>query len=647
MATDNIQGSVQQVFGNSLKKKENEIRLRAFLAATGDVIYRMNADWTVMYMLDGKGLLSDTGTPIEDWMEKYTHPDDRQLVKNTIAKAVQNKSIYELENRVLLSDGAIGWVFSRAVPVLDEDGYIVEWIGTASDITSRKQTEHDLQKTKEQLEESKRLYEAITGSTPDLIYVFNLNYRFIYANRALLEMWGRTEQDAMGRGLLELGYEPWHAEMHEREIDEVVATKKTIRGEVSFPHATLGRRMYDYIFAPVFNEKGEVYAVAGTTRDISDLKMAEDSLKQSEEQFRTLTQSLPQLIWTAETNGYCDFFNQRWYDYTGSTPELSVDSGWTKYIHPQHRNNLFSAWQQSLQSGTPIVYEFQLKAKDDSYNWFYVIGNPIKDADGNIRKWVGTLTNIEDQKAVEEKLESLVKERTKELQQSNEDLQQFAHVASHDLKEPVRKTKTFASRLEKELGETMSEKGRLYLDKIYSATDRMNSMIEGVLTYATIGNMQQSNVQVNLNDILKDIKVDLEVSIEQKNAIINHQHLPTIEGSQVLLYQLFYNLINNSLKFAKATEAPIININAESYKERNRQFVRILVQDNGIGFDQDQAERIFNTFTRLNSKDKYEGTGLGLALCRKIVERHMGTIKAEAAEDEGALFIITLPIHPL
>jgi PAS domain S-box-containing protein len=137
------------------------------------------------------------------------------------------------------------------------------------------------------------IYEAIIQNTPDLIYAFDLNYRFVYANDALLKMWGRTKEESIGKSLLELGYEPWHAEMHECEIDQVVATKAAIRGEVSFPHATLGRRIYDYIFAPVFNEKGDVISISGTTRDISEIRHAQENLKVSEIRFRNMVKQAP------------------------------------------------------------------------------------------------------------------------------------------------------------------------------------------------------------------------------------------------------------------------------------------------------------------------------------------------------------------
>jgi len=496
----------------------------------------------------------------------------------------------------------------------------------------------------DKMEVQRRLYDAITGSTPDLVYVINLDYKFVYANKALLAMWGRTLEQSIGQGLLELGYEPWHAEMHESEIDEVAATKRSIRGEVSFPHATLGERVYDYIFAPIFNERGEVELIAGTTRDISDLKHVEDALKQSEEQFRTLTESMPQLIWTSHPNGYCDFFNRGWYEYTGGSPETSCGDGWVGYVHADHRKGLYNAWLNSLQTGTPLVREFQLKKADGSYQWFYVLGNPIYGQDGTIRKWVGALTNIEWQKTVESKLEKVVTERTRELQRSNEDLLQFAHVASHDLKEPVRKIRTFANRLLEDETSSLSGTGRLFIKKIDNASERMYDMIEGILRYSTMTGIDKDIREIDLNLVLQQIESDLEIKIQERKASIRYSGLPVIEGAPLLIHQLFYNLLNNSLKFVRNEVSPQISITARTMSTKGSPLVKIDVTDNGIGFPQTHAESIFNTFTRLNTKDQFEGTGLGLSLCKKIVERHGGTISAAAAPDKGAVFSVCLPI---
>ena len=625
--------------------EESERRFRAFALATSDSIYRMSPDWTTMYALEGKGVLSNVGEPGDRWIDLYIHPADRERVRNAVDVAISNRSVFELEHRVLLPDGTLGWTFSRAVPIFNEDNSeVIEWFGAASDITARKKVESELQETRDALEASKRLYEAIIDSTPDLIYVFDLNYRFIYANKALLDMWGKTQEEAFERGLRELGYEEWHEEMHEREIDQVVENKQLIRGEVSFPHATLGRRIYDYIFAPVFNDNGHVVAVAGTTRDISELKSAETALQQSEEQFRILTQSLPQLIWMTDKEGKCKFFNSKWYQYTGSKHDSSATQECFKYCHPDQLAEIRGKWMHSVATKTPFAVECLLKKNDGSYNWFYATANPVQDEDGNVLNWVGAFTNIDEQKAIEEKLEQTVTERTMALLRSNDDLLQFAHVASHDLKEPIRKVRTFASRLEEELGEQIDTRARTSLKKIYSATDRMNSMIEGVLAYSTVSNDQEQFSDVSLSEVITNIRTDLEVAIEQKNAQIIFGDLPHVYGVHVHVYQLFYNIINNSLKFGHRDRSPVITIEAkEVTRDNDKRYTEIAISDNGIGFPNHHATKIFNTFTRLNSKDLYEGTGLGLALCKKIIERHGGTISATGIEGEGATFLLHWP----
>lgn len=407
----------------------------------------------------------------------------------------------------------------------EKDRKIVDFaLRTARLAIERKRAEEALQRAKDDSEKRKRLYETITASTPDLIYVFDLNYRFTYANEALLKMWGRSWEDSIGHRLLDLGYEPWHAEMHEREIDYVVATKQSIRGEVSFPHAITGRRIYDYIFVPVFNEQGNVEAVAGTTRDITELKQAQDALK-----------------------------------------DLAAD------------------------------------------------------------------------------LERRVMERTRALQQSNDNLQQFAHVASHDLKEPVRKIKTYGYRLQDEL-KNSSESAKKYTDKILLSAQRMSTMIDGVLTYSTVNATQKHFTTVDLNKVFDEIQTDLEIVIQQKQARITVEPLPSIEAVDVLIHQLFYNLLNNALKFSKPDVKPSIVIQSATVEQHGVECAQITVSDNGIGFDPEFNEKIFQSFTRLNSKSVYDGTGLGLSLCRNIVERHGGKIWANGKENIGATFSIILPM---
>ena len=270
----------------------SEQRFRALVTATSDIIYSVNADWSVMQRLDGRGFLADADQPTHGWKAINVYAEDLEKVDQAIAEAVATKGIFQLEHRVNRADGTTGWTFSRAVPIMDENENIIEWFGTASDITEKKLTEQKLEKAIEDAEKQTRLYETLTSATPDLIYVFGLDYRFSYANKALLEMWGKTWDNAVGKRLLENGYEPWHAEMHEREIDKVAATGKPIRGEVSFPHATLGRRVYDYIFTPIFDSKGKVEAVAGTTRDVTERKQVEHALAESSAQLQAINEEM-------------------------------------------------------------------------------------------------------------------------------------------------------------------------------------------------------------------------------------------------------------------------------------------------------------------------------------------------------------------
>jgi signal transduction histidine kinase len=272
--------------------------------------------------------------------------------------------------------------------------------------------------------------------------------------------------------------------------------------------------------------------------------------------------------------------------------------------------------------------------------------------EANIKIARSRITAEQQLRELADSLEDEVKKQTNELrelnlslQQSNEDLQQFAHVASHDLKEPVRKIRTYGNRLLEEHGGVLPAAARSFLDKIHQATERMVAMIEGVLTYSTLNGGEQTIGLIDLNDTIRNIEVDLEMTIAERKALVKKDALPSIEGAAVLIYQLFYNLLNNALKFVRPGVSPVITITSETFRRDGKEMVTITVADNGIGFEQEHARKIFDTFARLNSKDRFEGTGLGLALCKKIAERHGGSINAEGVMDAGAAFIIQLPVR--
>ncbi len=240
-----------------------------------------------------------------------------------------------------------------------------------------------------------------------------------------------------------------------------------------------------------------------------------------------------------------------------------------------------------------------------------------------------------------------------ELERSNRELEQFAYVASHDLQEPLRKIRTFGDRLRQTCGEQLDATGRDCLQRIESAAERMQALINGLLTLSRVTTKGQDFVRVDLQQVVREVVSDLEVQIERAGGRVEVGSLPTIHADPLQMRQLFQNLIGNALKFRRPDEPPVVKVHARFVKGRldrapgeslEEERCRIVVEDNGIGFEPQYAERIFNVFQRLHPRDVYEGTGVGLAICRKIVQRHGGTISAESTPGRGATFIVVLPV---
>ncbi len=240
-----------------------------------------------------------------------------------------------------------------------------------------------------------------------------------------------------------------------------------------------------------------------------------------------------------------------------------------------------------------------------------------------------------------EKLEDRVQERTAELERSNRELQNFASIASHDLQEPLRKIQVFASRLKEKHGEALGESGQDYLERMLSAGERMHTLINDLLTFSRVTTKAKPFEPVDLANIVNDVISDLEIRIEQTNGRVEVGDLPIVQADPTQMRQLLQNLISNALKFHKPGIAPVVTIRSANEVSN----CCIEISDNGIGFDQKYSEKIFAIFQRLHGRDEYEGTGIGLAVCRKIAERHGGTIIAHSEPQQGATFVITLPLQ--
>ncbi|MGE5317372.1 MAG: sensor histidine kinase [Chloroflexota bacterium] len=241
-------------------------------------------------------------------------------------------------------------------------------------------------------------------------------------------------------------------------------------------------------------------------------------------------------------------------------------------------------------------------------------------------------------------LNMLVDKRTQELKKMNEDLLTFSHVISHDLREPVRKIRFLISLIKNSPRETGREEQINYLKRIEISTNRLNELIDGIHNYAEVQDTTYELHEIDLNECIKQVLCDLELLIEAKQARVTVSTLPKIEGIDILIYKMFYNLIDNALKFTRPGAPPAINITCSQTEQEGKKYVEILISDNGIGFEEEYSHRIFELFKRLNTKDTYEGAGLGLTLCREIARRHNGTISAHGSCDAGATFHVILPV---
>jgi PAS domain S-box-containing protein len=394
--------------------------------------------------------------------------------------------------------------------------------------------------------------------------------------------------------------------------------------------------------------KQPLYFIA-LVQDISNRKRAEDLLTETRNQLTQLSNFMPQMVWSTRADGYHDFYNKQWYDFVGLSYEDTKAEGWATVLHPDDEEYTWKVWNESLQTGKLYETKYRMRRYDGQYRWLLARAMPFRNAEGTIVRWFGTCTDIHDQKAVEEQLEELVAERTNRLKRSNDDLLQFAHVTSHDLKEPLRKVRLFADQLNTSLATGNYELAASRLQKIDKSIARLFSMVEGVLEYSSVDANQVFNEPVDLNAVLKLIEFDLEFLFEQKKAKLTYGSLPFVLGEDILIQRVFSNLIYNSLKFSHPDRNLEITISAQkviNYTKDGKIFpgdyYKIIVKDNGIGFSNEYAEKIFSPFTRLHSKDAYEGTGLGLALCRKIVERLNGFIHAIGEIGNGATFTIFL-----
>lgn len=414
----------------------------------------------------------------------------------------------------------------------------------------------------------------------------------------------------------------------------------------------------------LLDNNGTPYRMVGAMIDVTEtekaaqlLQVKNNELQALFEEFKFVTDFMPQMVWSTLSDGYHDFFNKQWYDYTGLNFDQTKDKGWSLTLHPDDYERTINIWQHSLQTGDVYEIEYRMRRHDGQYRWFLARALPMRNEERTITKWFGTCTDIHDQKMAADIMEQKVRERTAELQKANAELEasntellQFASVASHDLKEPLRKIHMFGN-LIKERYLTENNAAAEYMQRIIASSARMTRLINDLLDFTRLS-VNSEFEPTDLNLVIEEVLSDLEIAIREKAAFIEVGRLPQAEVIPGQIRQVLQNLISNALKFSKKEVQPHIRIAAEKVDQcsseaapdEKGEYVRLTISDNGIGFDKQYAEKIFTIFQRLHTREKYEGTGIGLAITRKIIERHHGVIYANSQEGEGASFILILPL---
>ena len=384
---------------------------------------------------------------------------------------------------------------------------------------------------------------------------------------------------------------------------------------------------------------------------------------QTEEQLRTISDMAPVMIWmSGKDRAFC-FLNKAWLAFTGKDGQDETETGWYQCMHPEDVQKWMRVYAPSFDKQEAFRVEFRLQRSDGQYRWVSCSGQPRLSGPTLSDGYIGSCVDIHDQKLNEEALEARVLDRTTALtesntilQQRNSELEQFAYVTSHDLQEPLRKIRIFVDILQKQDEVLGADKERLgSLSRIRSSADRMAQLIKDLLGYSRLGIEDNPFVPTDLNTIVLTALRDFDLMIEETKARINIMSLPTIEAIPLQMNQLFYNLIGNALKFQRSGKPPLLKIYSQKLTpseltqfpnlEPLSPYCRVIVEDNGIGFNQEFVDKIFIIFQRLNAKEHFPGTGIGLAICRKIVQNHRGEILAFGKEDEGASFHLILPQH--
>ncbi|MEO7307366.1 MAG: PAS domain S-box protein [Ferruginibacter sp.] len=538
-------------------------------------------------------------------------------------------------------------------PMKDEKGNTERLLSHGMEVTQQVES----RKLIEEVNHKLRLAATLTENIADAVVGTDMDYKIISWNKGAENLYGYANEELMGKYAMDLLRTQFLSDEDKQAWPKALDARGKWQGEVvqSKKDGTLVSVLVSIAY--VYDENGKPIAAVAVNRDITERKKTEEKIIINEAKFRTLSETIPHMIWTATPDGKKNFFNKYFLDYTGLSFEELKDDGWQAIIFHDDLAKELKQWNHTLTTGQDFIIEKRIRKHDGTYRWHLSHSIAQKDKEGNIIGWIGTNTDITEQKIFTEELEKKVKERTEELQEknltlelTNAELNSFSYIASHDLKEPLRKIQAFSKRIIET--EKFSDKTQDYFDRIISAGERMQNLIDSLLDFSRTNTTELIFEPCDLNRILEESKSDLHESIREKEAVIEAENLPTINGVYIQLTQLITNLLDNAIKYSRPAVKPHIKITFSiiegkiiEHQSANNQkeYYAIKIADNGIGFEKQYTTEIFELFKRLHGKNEYSGTGIGLAIVKKIVTNHNGFIIAEGESNRGSTFTIYIP----
>ena len=564
------------------------------------------------------GLNPEQPFPAREKFLELIHPGDRKRVAQEIDSAFHPKGKYDTRYRVVLADGTVRWLSAYGRVLFNEAGEPQRFIGANKDITERVRTEMT----------AKEFFDL----SPAPLAICDFDGRIHRANRALLD----TTQLSPDQ----LGQTPFYEFFHPDDSKAVAAAFASVI-HTGASTALEARGMlrgggHVWLFVTIAAIPEEKLAYI-TAHNITDRKHTDEALRESERRFQLIAESIDEVFWMVDVkNDRIVYVSPAYERVWGlNTQALFQDrSAFHDIIHPDDRERVQNEDAEAERNGTPVDHEYRVVRPDGSLVWIWDRGAPVRNANGEVQYFVGLAQDITQRKQLEQDLQA----RTRKLERSNVELERFAYIASHDLQEPLRMVASFTQLLRNKYAGRLDETADRYINYAVDGAKRMQSLIADLLTYSRANSRELELRTTDCNEVVQDSLRNLAATIESAGAAVESGSLPKITADPVQLAQVFQNLISNAVKF-RSEQRPHVRIGAAERKED----WLFSVRDNGIGIEPQHRERVFGIFQRLHTQQAYPGTGIGLAVCKTVVERHGGRIWVESQPGAGTTFWFTLP----